>query len=160
MLAKGVFVEDYMKLSIREYDVPEPNANQVMIKTMACGLCCWDSWLYRGVNAPGPMPYIIGHEGVGIVEKVGELVTDLKPGDKVACLSGNNEMMCEYATVEAAGLVKLPDDVTEWEKVVYEPTCCVANLLNIADIHMGDHVALVRACIVRVPIYPAPTRTT
>ena len=83
MLAKGVFVEDYMKLSIREYDVPEPTATQVMIKTMACGLCCWDSWLYRGVNAPGPMPYIIGHEGVGVVEKVGNLVTSLKPGDKV-----------------------------------------------------------------------------
>ena len=32
MLAKGVFVEDYMKLSIREYDVPEPTATQVMIK--------------------------------------------------------------------------------------------------------------------------------
>lgn len=160
MLAKGVFVEDYMKLSIREYDVPEPNANQVMIKTMACGLCCWDSWLYRGVNAPGPMPYIIGHEGVGIVEKVGELVTDLKPGDKVACLSGNNEMMCEYATVEAAGLVKLPDDVTEWEKVVYEPTCCVANLLNIADIHMGDHVVLVGAGYMGILTMQALTRAS
>ena len=33
MLAKGVFVEDYMKLSIREYDVPEPKAGEVMIKT-------------------------------------------------------------------------------------------------------------------------------
>lgn len=145
MLAKGVFVEKYMQLSIREYDVPEPKADEVMIKTMACGLCCWDSWLYRGVNAPGPMPYIIGHEGVGIVEKVGDLVTNLKPGDKVSCMSGNNEMMCEYATVPAAGLVRLPDDTTEWEKVIYEPTCCVTNLLNIADIHMGDHVVLVGA---------------
>ena len=60
MLAKGVFVEDYMKLGIREYDVPEPKADEVMIKTMACGLCCWDSWLIRGVNAPGPYPFIIG----------------------------------------------------------------------------------------------------
>lgn len=145
MLAKGVFVEEYMKLSIREYDVPEPKAGEVMIKTKACGLCCWDSWLYRGVNAPGPMPYIIGHEGVGVVEKVGEGVTNLKPGDNVSCLSGNNEMMCEYATVPAAGLVKLPDDVTDWEKMVYEPTCCVTNLLNIADIQMGDHVVLVGA---------------
>lgn len=145
MLAKGVFVEDYMKLSIREFDVPEPNATEVMIKTMACGLCCWDSWLYRGVNAPGPYPYIIGHEGVGIVEKVGALVDNFKPGDKVFCGSGTNEMMCEYATVSAAGLVKLPDDTEDWEKVVFEPTCCVANLLNITDIQMGDHVVLVGA---------------
>lgn len=145
MLAKGVYVEDYMKLSIREYDVPEPKAGEVMIKTKAVGLCCWDSWLYRGVNAPGPYPYIIGHEGVGVVEKVGEGVTDLKPGDNVSCLSGNNEMMCEYATVPAAGLVKLPDHVEDWSKVVYEPACCVTNLVNITDIHMGDHVVLVGA---------------
>ena len=145
MLAKGVFVEDYMKLGIREYDVPEPKANEVMIKTMACGLCCWDSWLIRGVNAPGPYPFIIGHEGVGIVEKVGEDVTTLKPGDKVFCGSGNNEMMCEYSTVPAAGLCKVPDDTTDWASIVFEPTCCVTNLLNIADIHMGDHVVLVGA---------------
>ncbi len=143
MLRKGVFVEDYMKLSIREYDVPEPQADEVMIKTKACGLCCWDSWLFRGVNAPGPYPYVIGHEGVGIVEKVGDMVTDLKPGDKVACLSGNNEMMCEYATVKRQGLTKLPDDTEDWASVVWEPTCCVTNLLNITDIHMGDEVVLV-----------------
>lgn len=160
MLAKGVFVEDYMKLSIREYDVPEPKANEVMIKVMACGLCCWDSWLYRGVNAPSPYPYIIGHEGVGIVEKVGELVTTLKPGDKVFCGSGTNDMMCEYATVPAAGLVKLPDDTTEWEKVVYEPTCCVVNLLDISNIHMGDHVVLVGAGYMGLLTLQALTRTS
>ncbi len=145
MKAKGVFVKDYMKLTISEQNVPEPKADEVMIKTMACGLCCWDSWLVRGVNAPGNYPYIIGHEGAGIVEKVGSMVTDLKPGDKVFCGSGNNEMMCEYATVPAAGLVKLPDDVEDWEKVIYEPTCCVVNLINITDIKMGDHVVLVGA---------------
>lgn len=145
MLAKGVFVDDYMKISVREYDVPEPKANEVMLKIMSCGLCCWDSWLYRGVNAPGPYPYIIGHEGAGIVEKVGSEVTNLKPGDKVSCGSGTNEMMCEYATVPAAGLVKIPDDTTDWASVVYEPTCCVANLINITDVHMGDHVVLVGA---------------
>ena len=54
MLAKGVFVEDYMKLGIREVEVREPKAGEVMLKVMACGLCCWDSWLVRGVNSPGP----------------------------------------------------------------------------------------------------------
>ena len=79
MRTNGVFVTDYMKLGVQEYEIQdEPKANEVLIKTMACGLCCWDSWLYRGVNAPGPMPYVIGHEGVGIIEKVGELVTDFK----------------------------------------------------------------------------------
>ncbi|TAH64735.1 MAG: hypothetical protein EWM47_12020, partial [Anaerolineaceae bacterium] len=160
MLAKGVFVDEYMKLSIREYDVPEPKANEVMIKTMACGLCCWDSWLYRGVNAPSEYPYIIGHEGAGIVEKVGENVTKFKPGDKVFCGSGTNEMMCEYATVPEAGLVKLPDDTTDWEKVIYEPTCCVTNLLDITDIRMGDHVVLVGAGYMGLLTLQALTRAS
>ncbi len=160
MLAKGVFVEDYMKLSIREYDVPEPKADEVMIKTTACGLCCWDSWLYRGVNAPGPYPYIIGHEGVGIVEKVGSEVKGLKPGDKVFCGSGNNEMMCEYSTIPEAGLVRIPDDVTDYEHYVIEPTCCVTNLLNITDIHMGDHVVLVGAGYMGLLTLQALTRAS
>ena len=91
-----------------------------MVKTKACGLCCWDSWLYRGVNAPGPMPYVIGHEGVGEVYKVGADVTGLKVGDKVFCASGSNEMMCEYFTVTQDCLVKLPDDTEDWAKVVFE----------------------------------------
>lgn len=146
MKVKGVFVTDYMKLGVMENEIPdEPKADEVLIKTMACGVCCWDSWLYRGVNAPGPMPYVIGHEGVGIVEKVGSLVTKFKKGDKVFAAYGGNDMMCEYFINRADGIVKLPDDTTDWAGVVYEPTCCVVNLLNTASIQMGDHVVLVGA---------------
>ena len=145
MLADGVFVKDYMQLEIMKYDVPEPRFNEVMVQTKACGLCCWDSWLYRGVNAPGPYPYVIGHEGVGVVYKVGAGVTNLKVGDKVFCASGCNEMMCEYFTVPEDCLVKLPDDTEDWAKVVYEPNCCVVNVLYKTNIEPGDHVVLVGA---------------
>lgn len=146
MVANGVYVTDYMKLGIMPHELPdEPAPDQVLVKTMACGLCCWDSWLYRGVNAPGPMPYIIGHEGVGIVEKVGSLVTHVKPGDKVFAASGGNEMMCEYFIQPGECVVKLPDDTENWAGVVYEPTCCVVNVLNSLNIQMGDHVVLVGA---------------
>lgn len=145
MKSKGVFVTEYMKLGVMEHEVPEIKANEILVKTMACGVCCWDSWLYRGVNAPGPMPYVIGHEGVGIVEKVGSLVTNLKPGDKVFAAYGGNDMMSQYFVNRADGVVRLPDNTTDWAGVVYEPTCCVVNLLNITDIQMGDHVVLVGA---------------
>ena len=145
MIANGVFVKEYMKLDIMPYDVREPKSHEVMVKAKACGVCCWDSWLYRGVNAPGPMPYIIGHEGVGIVYKVGSEVTSLKVGDKVFCASGSNEMMCEYLTVPEDCLVRLPDDTTDWAKAVIEPNCCVVNVLYKANIEPGDHVVLVGA---------------
>lgn len=146
MLVKGVFITDYMKLGIREFEIPdEPEADQVLVKTKSCGVCCWDSWLYRGVNAPGPMPYVIGHEGVGEIVKTGSLVKNLKPGDKVFAAYGGNDMMAEYFINRGDGVVKLPDDTTDWAGAVYEPTCCAVNLLNTADIKMGDHVVLVGA---------------
>ncbi len=145
MLVDGVFVTEYRKLGIMQYDVAEPKFNEVRIKTKACGVCCWDSWLYRGVNAPGPMPYIIGHEGTGIVEKVGDEVTNVKVGDKVFCASGSSAMMCEYITLPANCVVKIADDTTDWAKAVTEPNCCVVNLLYKTNIEPGDHVVLVGA---------------
>lgn len=95
MKANAVHVVELNKVGILPLEVHEPKYDEVLIKTKACGLCCWDSWLIRGVNAPGPMPFAIGHEGAGIVEKVGDGVVDLAPGDKVFCASGSNEMMAE-----------------------------------------------------------------
>jgi len=142
MLANGVFVTEHMKLGIMQHDVPEPLANELVIKTKACGLCCWDSWLYRGVNAPGPMPYIIGHEASGIVEKIGSEVTNVKVGDKVYCAGG---YMCEYNTVPANCVSRLPDDTTDWARAVLEPNCCVVSLLYKTNIEAGDHIVLVGA---------------
>lgn len=145
MKANAVHIVELTKLGILPIEVNEPEYDEVMFKTKACGLCCWDSWLFRGVNAPGPMPYAIGHEGVGIVEKVGAGVKNVKPGDKIFCASGSNEMMCEYVTVKSDCVVKLPDDTSDWAKAVIEPNCCVVNLLNITSIEPGDHIVLVGA---------------
>ena len=112
MKVNGVYVKDYMKLDVMQHEIPnEPGPNEVLVKTMACGVCCWDSWLYRGVNAPGPYPYVIGREGAGIVEKVGSEVDNLKPGDKVFAAYGGNDMMSEYFINRKDGVVKLSDEV-------------------------------------------------
>ena len=146
MKVNGVYVKDYMKLDVMQHEIPnEPGPNEVLVKTMACGVCCWDSWLYRGVNAPGPYPYVIGHEGAGIVEKVGSEVDNLKPGDKVFAAYGGNDMMSEYFINRKDGVVKLSDEVKDWASVIYEPACCVINVVNSLDIQLGDHVVLVGA---------------
>lgn len=143
--SNAVYVTELNKVEVRPFEVAEPKYDEVLVRSKACGVCCWDSWLIRGVNAPGPMPYVIGHEGVGIIEKVGDGVTNLKPGDKVFCASGSNEMMSEYVTLKSNCVVKLPDDTTDWAKAVIEPNCCVVNLLNKTNIQAGDHVVLVGA---------------
>lgn len=145
MKSEAIWVVEPEKIEIRPHDVPEPKANEVMFKTTACGVCCWDSYLYKGISALGPMPYVIGHESVGIIEKVGSEVKNLQAEDVVFCASGSNEMMSKYVTVKSDCVVRLPDDTTDWVSAVIEPTCCVVNLLFNTHIEPGDHVVLVGA---------------
>ncbi|XP_069834468.1 alcohol dehydrogenase 1-like [Dendropsophus ebraccatus] len=70
-------------LSIEEIEVAPPKAHEVRIKIVATGVCRSDDHVINGAVAEIKFPVILGHEGTGIVESVGEGVTDLKPGDKV-----------------------------------------------------------------------------
>ncbi|XP_063314659.1 alcohol dehydrogenase 1-like isoform X2 [Pelobates fuscus] len=70
-------------LSIEEVDVEPPRANEVRIKMIATGICRTDDHVIKGALKSIDFPVILGHEGAGIIESVGEGVTELKPGDKV-----------------------------------------------------------------------------
>lgn len=145
MKTNSIWMVEPRKMEIRAIDVPDPKYDEVQIEIKACGVCAWDSYLYQGISAPGPLPYQIGHEGVGVVTKAGAGVTNIKPGDKVFCASGNNEMMASYTNLPWDCVAKIPDDVTDWTAWVAEPAVCVVNLLHLAGIRPGDHVVLVGA---------------
>lgn len=145
MKADALWITAPNQMEVLPFEVEDPKFDEVQFKTKAGGVCCWDGYLYQGISAPGPLPYVIGHESVGIVEKVGEGVTNVKPGDKVFSASGSNTMMCQYVTVKSDCVVKLPDDTTDWASAVIEPNCCVVNLLYKTQIEPGDHVVLVGA---------------
>jgi len=70
---------------IEEVDLAEPKANEVLVKIVASGLCHTDYILVCG-NLSALHPVVLGHEGSGIVERVGEQVKDFAPGDRV-CMS-------------------------------------------------------------------------
>lgn len=145
MKADALWVVEPNKIEIRPLEVEEPKYDEVLFRTMAGGVCCWDSFLYQGISALGPMPYVIGHESVGVIEKIGSGVSNFKPEDIVFCASGSNQMMAKYVTVKANCAVKLPDDTTDWVSAVTEPTCCAVNLLFMSHIEPGDHVVLIGA---------------
>ncbi len=74
-------------LSIEEIDVGKPMAREVLVRTVASGVCHSDLHFVEGLW-PFPVPGVLGHEAAGIVEEVGEQVTYVKAGDHViACLS-------------------------------------------------------------------------
>ncbi|XP_036618190.1 alcohol dehydrogenase 1-like [Trichosurus vulpecula] len=69
-------------LSIEEVQVDPPKAGEVRIKVLSSGICGTDNHTQDG-TLPVPLPAILGHEGAGIVESIGEGVSSVKPGDKV-----------------------------------------------------------------------------
>lgn len=67
-------------LTIETIEVGPPKANEVRIKILGTGVCHTDAYTLSGVDPEGLFPCILGHEGGGIVESVGEGVTRVKPG--------------------------------------------------------------------------------
>ncbi|MES2987345.1 MAG: Zn-dependent alcohol dehydrogenase [Pseudomonadota bacterium] len=74
-------------LEIEDVAIDLPKAHEVLIRTVASGVCHSDLHIQQGLNGY-PLPTILGHEGAGVVEKVGSDVRSLKPGDHVVtCIS-------------------------------------------------------------------------
>ena len=69
-------------LSIREIELDDPGPGEVLVRMLAAGLCHSDLSVVDG-NRPRPTPMLLGHEGCGVIEKVGEGVSDLSPGQHV-----------------------------------------------------------------------------
>ena len=96
-------------LQWEEIEVGEPGPGQVRIKQEAAGLNFIDVYHRNGLY-PQPLPFIPGVEGAGIVEAVGEDVTHLKSGDRVA-YGGPIGGYAEARLIDADRVVKLPDDI-------------------------------------------------
>lgn len=86
-------------LEIKDLELDDPRPNEVQVKMVASGVCHTDA-IIRDQWYPVPQPVVLGHEGAGVVEKVGDAVTDFEVGDKVVlgpsfcgecrqCLSGH-----------------------------------------------------------------------
>lgn len=70
-------------LAIEDIEVAPPKANEVRIKIVSTAVCHTDAYTLGGHDPEGIFPVILGHEGAGIVESIGEGVTHVQPGDHV-----------------------------------------------------------------------------
>jgi S-(hydroxymethyl)glutathione dehydrogenase/alcohol dehydrogenase len=73
-------------LVVQEVDLAEPQAGEVLVRLVACGVCHTDLYTASGADPSGYAPTVLGHEGAGVVERVGEAVTSVAPGDHVVTL--------------------------------------------------------------------------
>jgi len=96
-------------LAYEDVPVPEPRAGEARVKIEASGVNFIDIYHRIGLY-PMNRPCILGSEGAGIVDALGEGVSEVKPGDRVAyaMIPGS---YAEYAVVPAVKLVPVPDDI-------------------------------------------------
>lgn len=130
---------------IRQIEVNPPRRGEVQVKVVACGVCAWDIYLFKGKDLRQPFPFPFGHEAVGIITEVGEDVTGFKPGDKVFCIDGGPSM-AQVINIKAdmVGLVPgNPERTEDFVDKVGEPAVCVVNGLAHVNVQPGDNVVII-----------------
>lgn len=113
-------------LTIEEIDVQGPKAGEALVRIVATGVCHTDAYTLSGKDPEGLFPSILGHEGGGIVEEVGEGVTWVKPGDHVIplytaecgeckmCRSGKTNLCNAVRATQGQGL--MPDGTSRFAR--------------------------------------------
>jgi S-(hydroxymethyl)glutathione dehydrogenase/alcohol dehydrogenase len=83
-------------LNVTEVDLGEPESGEVLVRLEACGVCHTDMYTASGADPSGYAPTVLGHEGAGVVEKTGDGVSSVEPGDLVVTLFSPQCRECEH----------------------------------------------------------------
>src|SRR5437764_2193779 len=87
MRMRAAVLEEFgAPLSVQEVELAEPSDGEALVRLVACGVCHTDLYTASGADPSGYSPSVLGHEGAGVVEKVGADVTSLSEGDHVVTL--------------------------------------------------------------------------
>ncbi|GAB2540917.1 zinc-dependent alcohol dehydrogenase [Spirosoma aerophilum] len=156
-------------IELQQRPIPEPGPGEVRIKMKTVGICGSDVSLFQGHRPDLAFPLIIGHEGIGYVDKVGIGGNGLKPGDRVViepnypcghcdyCWQGRSNIcankriigvletgcFAEYAVVPAPFAWVLPDSISNDDAVVIEPTAVALHTLFSSPARPGDTIAVI-----------------
>jgi S-(hydroxymethyl)glutathione dehydrogenase/alcohol dehydrogenase len=122
----AVLEEFGQPLRVQEVELAEPKAGEALVRLVACGVCHTDLYTASGADPTGYAPCVLGHEGAGVVERVGEGVTLVRPGDHVIALFAPECGQCVHcrsprtnrcvAIREQQGLGYLPDGTTRFSR--------------------------------------------
>ena len=129
-------------VDIRDVALPEPGPRQVRVRLEGSGVCASNLTPWEGpewMSFPTE-PGDLGHEGWGFVDAVGDEVTDLRPGDRVATLGTN--AYAEFDLADASAVAKIPDELAN-VPFPGEPFGCAMNIFRRSDIKEGQTVAII-----------------
>jgi S-(hydroxymethyl)glutathione dehydrogenase/alcohol dehydrogenase len=105
MKIRAAVLEEFGKpLSVQEVDLAEPKRGEALVRLLACGVCHTDLYTASGADPSGYAPTVLGHEGAGIVEAVGEGVDSLAVGDHVVTLFSPQCRECVHCLSDRTNL--------------------------------------------------------
>jgi len=164
------FYEPNTPLKLEQIPVPKMGDSDVLIKMKGAGICGSEIHVWKGRDTSGISPRTLGHEGAGVIEKVGSNVKNVKPGQRVLvdyditcgvckfCRDGR-ENLCtnlqyvgyqvdgtyqEYMAVPSRNAIALPENVSFEEGAII--ACGVVTAFHatrLANIGIGDHVMII-----------------
>src|SRR5436305_14659199 len=97
MRMRAAVLEEFgAPLVVQEVDLADPKEREVLVRPEACGVCHTDMYTASGADPSGYAPTVLGHEGAGLVERVGPGVTSVVAGDRVVTLFSPQCRDCEH----------------------------------------------------------------
>ncbi|GAB4012655.1 zinc-dependent alcohol dehydrogenase family protein [Spirosoma migulaei] len=165
---KAAFLQAPKHIHVQDISIPEPGFGEVRIKLKQIGICGSDVHLFLG-HRQLDTPTVIGHEGLGYIDKIGAGASDRSLGERVViepnipcrhcryCVSGRgnicinkrviglNEAGCfaEYVVVPADFCWKVPDSISDDDAVTVEPMAVALHALLTSSAKPGDTIAVI-----------------
>jgi threonine dehydrogenase-like Zn-dependent dehydrogenase len=145
MKVDSVYMTDKRRTEIRSTELGSPGRGEVQVEVVACGVCAWDSYLFRGRDLTEKYPFPFGHEAVGIVRAIGEASGNFSVGDKVFCINGGPSM-AQAINIRSEFVGLLPGDpvsADDFSVLIGEPPVCVVNGMANTPVKPGAEVAVI-----------------
>jgi S-(hydroxymethyl)glutathione dehydrogenase/alcohol dehydrogenase len=105
MRIRAAVLEEFgAPLAVQEVELADPRRGEALVRLVACGVCHTDLYTASGADPSGYAPAVLGHEGAGVVERVGEDVESVVPGDHVVTLFSPQCRECVHCRDERTNL--------------------------------------------------------
>jgi threonine dehydrogenase-like Zn-dependent dehydrogenase len=130
------------RFEIADEPTPSIDADEVLVRVAACGVCASELDMFRGLAGHATYPWYPGHEVSGVVEEVGDEVEDVSVGDAVGAWVTTRG----YAErVAVRGEYCVPAGDVPLELALAEPLACAVNAVELAAPSLGDDVVVIGA---------------
>lgn len=142
MKAQETFFPQAGRAEVGEIEIPDPAPAEVQVRCVANGICMLETSVFSGAESLSTLP-LPGHEGVGVVVKVGREVEGLEEGDWVLCNSWRTLQHCKANRERQA--MKLSEAQRDAATFLVEPAACVVTALRAYEVAPGDRVLILGA---------------